>query len=105
MIYFANGGSSYLHAQLDMPFDGLSLDWKISMSSARKIAGNERVLAGNVDPIVLYGSEVNIEKAVKNCIDESGKRKHVLNLGHGVEKDMTESSVACFVNTAKTYKY
>lgn len=104
VIYFANGGSAYLHAQLDMPMP-LSLDWQISMASARKIAGYDRVLAGNVDPLILYGSEDSIRKAVKKCIQDAGSKKHVLNLGHGVEKDIAESAVATFVNAAKEYKY
>jgi uroporphyrinogen decarboxylase len=104
VVYFANGGSGYLHAQLDMAVP-LSLDWQISMASARKIAGPDRVLAGNVDPLVLYGSEENIRKAVKKCIQDAGSKKHVLNLGHGVEKDIAESSVAAFVNAAKEFKY
>ena len=84
-MYFANGGSVYLHQQLDMAVDGLSIgdtplystikkkkkngnsflrvflpppppvDWKISMARARELAGPSRVLAGNVDPMHLYG--------------------------------------------------
>ena len=41
--------------QVDMKgFDGLSIDWQISMAQARKIVGPDLVLAGNVDPMVLY---------------------------------------------------
>ena len=105
VVYFANGGSPYLHQQLELPVDALSIDWQISMSSARRIAGPSRVLAGNVDPMVLYGSEANIRAAVRNCISQAGGIKHVLNLGHGVEKDMDEAKVAAFVDEArKSYK-
>ena len=103
VVYFANGGSCYLHRQLDMNCDGLSIDWSISMAHARNVAGKNMVLAGNVDPMVLYGSEANIKKAVHKCIKDA-KGKHVLNLGHGVEKDTQESSVAAFVAAAKDVK-
>lgn len=104
VVYFANGGSSYLHQQLDLSVDGLSIDWQISMQSARKVAGPNRVLAGNVDPIVLYGSETLIRDAVRECIRQGGN-KHVLNLGHGVEKDTDENKVAAFVDEARrSYK-
>ena len=53
--------------------------------------------------MVLYGSEDNIKKAVQLCISEA-KGDHVLNLGHGVEKDTPESAVAAFVNAAKEIK-
>jgi uroporphyrinogen decarboxylase len=104
VVYFANGGSCYLHAQTDMKYDGLSIDWRISMATARRIAGNSgKVLAGNVDPMVLYSSEAVIRKAVETCIREANGM-HVLNLGHGVEKDTPESAVAAFVNAAKSVK-
>jgi uroporphyrinogen decarboxylase len=97
VVYFANGGSAYLHAQTDLPVDGLSLDWKISMKHARKTAPNT-VLAGNVDPMVLYGTEENIRGAANHCISQGCD---VLNLGHGVEKDTPEEAVRVFVDEAR----
>ena len=41
------------------------------------------VLAGNVDPMVLYCGEEVIRKSVHDCIGQA-KGKHVLNLGHGM---------------------
>lgn len=104
VVYFANGGSGYLHRQLDMNMDGLSVDWKISMARAREVAGSKMVLAGNVDPMVLYGKHENIQKAVKKCIQEgqvSTGKGYVLNLGHGVEQDTPEAGVKCFVEAAR----
>ena len=104
VVYFANGGSAYIQQQLDLPVDGFSIDWQISMASARKLAGPKKVLAGNVDPVTLYGSESNIRAAVHECIRQGGKH-HVLNLGHGIEKDTDESKVAVFVDEArKSYR-
>lgn len=37
VVYFANGGSGYLHRQKDMHVDGLSIDWKLSMARAREV--------------------------------------------------------------------
>ena len=46
-VYFGNGGSCFLHAQTDMKFDGLSIDWRIKMSTAKRIAtGSNKILAG-----------------------------------------------------------
>lgn len=100
LVYFANGGSVYLHAQTDMHFDAIAIDWRISMYSARKVVGPNLVLQGNVDPIVLYGPRARVEAAARLAIEEAGG-KHVMNLGHGVEKDISEDSVAAFVNAVK----
>jgi uroporphyrinogen decarboxylase len=105
VVYFANGGSAYLQNQLDMTYDAWSLDWQISMTSARKIVGNNRVIAGNIDPIVLYGSRSTIENAVKDCINDAGRKNLVVNLGHGVEKDTPEEAVAVLVDAVKSFRY
>lgn len=39
---------------------------------------------GNVDPVVLFGSQDAIKAAVEDCIAKAGPTGHVLNLGHGV---------------------
>jgi len=103
VVYFANGGSGYLHQQLDMRVDSLAVDWKISMRRAREVAGPNKVLCGNVDPILLYSKEPIIRAAVELCIQEA-RGRHVLNLGHGVEKDTSEEAVAQFVNAAKSVR-
>lgn len=104
VVYFANGGSGYLHQQLDMRVDSLAVDWKISMKRAREVAGPNKVLCGNIDPILLYSKEPVIRAAVEQCITEA-HGKHVLNLGHGVEKDTSEEAVAQFVNAAKSVRF
>jgi uroporphyrinogen decarboxylase len=38
--------------------DVLGLDWNSDMGEARALFGSERVLQGNVDPSVLFASEV-----------------------------------------------
>lgn len=104
VVYFANGGSGFLDQQLDMGVDGLSVDWRISMARARALAGPDTVLAGNVDPMVLYGGEAGIRAAVETCILQAGRgAKHVLNLGHGIEKDTPEDAVHTFVEAARHF--
>lgn len=100
IIYFANGGSAFLHQQLDMPVQALSIDWRLSMASARQQLGPDTVIQGNIDPMVLFGSEGTIRKAVRECIDGAGGR-HILNLGHGVEKDTPISAIEILVDEAR----
>ena len=99
-----------------MNINSIAVDWRISLLKAQeeinKISledsnynistrNNNLILTGNIDPIVLYGTERNIRNAVKKCVSETNGIKHVLNLGHGVEKDIPEESVAIFVDEAK----
>jgi len=102
LFYYANGGSSYLELQKDMQADIIALDWAVDMHVARQTLGAERLVAGNVDPTILFGSEAQITEAVQqNIADAGGKGKHILNVGHGVLQGTPEASVAAFVNAAK----
>jgi len=105
VIYFANGGSSYLELQKDMGADMICLDWAVDIAEARKILGPEIPVSGNLDPTVLFGTKEQIEQAVRDCIDKAGgPGKHLLNLGHGVMQGTPEEAVGWLINEAKSYK-
>lgn len=53
--------------------DALALDWRVSMKSAREVLGPKRVLCGNVDPMILYGSDAQISQGVRQCIADAGE--------------------------------
>jgi len=105
--YYANGGSSYLERQRDMKCDMISLDWAVDMEVARAALGSERLVQGNVDPTVLFGSEQQIGDAVRTCVKKAGGKRDsglILNVGHGVLQGTPEDSVRAFVNAAKAIK-
>jgi len=102
VMYYANGGSSYLELQRDMACDVISLDWAVDMAGARQTLGQERLVQGNVDPTLLFGSEEQIRNGVHDCVAKAGKRGHILNLGHGVLQGTPEAAVQAFVDAAKT---
>ena len=62
VLYYANGGSSYLERQGDMACDVLAVDWAVDMATARKVVGPDRVLQGNVDPTLLFGSDEQVRR-------------------------------------------
>eukprot|EP00536_Pseudo-nitzschia_multiseries_P014873 jgi/Psemu1/246413/estExt_Genewise1.C_7790017 len=105
VIYFANGGSSYLELQRDMGADMIAIDWSIDMAEARKILGPDIAVSGNIDPTILFGSKEQIEQAVRDCIDKAGGpgNRHLLNLGHGVMQGTPEEAVGWLVDEVKRY--
>mmetsp|Transcript_12399 Transcript_12399/g.17303 ORF Transcript_12399/g.17303 Transcript_12399/m.17303 type:complete len:412 (+) Transcript_12399:56-1291(+) len=105
VIYFANGGSSYLELQRDMGCDMIAVDWSVDMAEARKILGPDVPISGNIDPTILFGTKEQIEQAVRDCIDKAGgPGKHLLNLGHGVMQGTPEEAVGWLVDECKRYK-
>eukprot|EP00548_Thalassiothrix_antarctica_P002243 CAMPEP_0194134452 /NCGR_PEP_ID=MMETSP0152-20130528/4523_1 /TAXON_ID=1049557 /ORGANISM="Thalassiothrix antarctica, Strain L6-D1" /LENGTH=421 /DNA_ID=CAMNT_0038830183 /DNA_START=98 /DNA_END=1363 /DNA_ORIENTATION=- len=104
VIYFANGGSSYLELQRDMGCDSICIDWSVDMAEARKILGKDIAVSGNLDPTILFGSKEQIEHAVRENIDKAGgPGKHLLNLGHGVMQGTPEIAVKWLVDECKRY--
>lgn len=106
VIYFANGGSSYLELQRDIPADMIAVDWSVDMATARKALGEDIPISGNLDPTVLFGTKEQIEQAVRDCIDKAGGpgNKHLLNLGHGVMQGTPEVAVKWLVDECKRYQ-
>ncbi|CAE7646170.1 hemE [Symbiodinium pilosum] len=110
IIYFANGGSSYLRDQVEAlqgQIDVLGVDGHMRLDEAAKIVdGTGLVLQGNVDPYVLrYGSESEVRQAVRDSIDAvGGPGRHILNLGHGVLQGTPEENVLFFVEEAQRYQ-
>ena len=105
VIYFANGGSSYLELQRDMGSDMIAVDWSVDMAKAREILGPDIAISGNLDPTVLFGTKEQIEEAVRDCIDKAGgPGKHLLNLGHGVMQGTPEEVAGWLVDECKRYK-
>lgn len=105
VIYFANGGSSYLELQRDMGADMICVDWHVDMAQAREILGRDVPVSGNLDPTVLFGTKEQIEQAVRDCIDKAGgPGMHLLNLGHGVMQGTPEDAVGWLVDEVKRYR-
>ena len=107
VIYFANGGSSYLELQKDMGCDMIAVDWSVDMAQARAILGPDIPISGNINPSILkFGTQEQIEQAVRDCIDKAGGpgNRHVLNLGHGVMQGTPECNVQYLIDECKRYK-
>lgn len=55
----ATAGVGKLQRMAESTADVLGLDWSTDMAEARAVLGPDRVLQGNMDPAVLFASEVS----------------------------------------------
>lgn len=87
--------------------DVIGVDWHSTMSDARQAFGRQRVLQGNVDPMVLFGPQEQIASAVHDCLTEGqgsgGRLHHILNVGHGVAQGTPPENVAYFCELARQH--
>lgn len=85
MIVFARGAHYALEDLAESDYDGMSLDWTIDPTLARKRTGGKITLQGNADPCLLYGNKDTIRDYVKNMLGGFGTRERMIaNLGHGM---------------------
>lgn len=82
----------------------LGIDWTCSPAMARKFTGGEITLQGNFDPSRLYSPPSEIKDMVHNMIEEFGKDRYIVNLGHGILPDIPVENAIAFVEAVKAYK-
>jgi uroporphyrinogen decarboxylase len=104
VIVFAKDGHHSLKELAELKPHGLGLDWTIAPIQARKTAGSNITLQGNLDPCVLYAASEVIEAEAKQMLDAFGKHRYICNLGHGVYPDVDVEKIKYFVRVVKEYQ-
>ena len=65
----------------------LGLDWRTTISDARRRLGDDLIVQGNLDPsLVLAGTKPAVAGAEAVLNDNAGHPGHIFNLGHGVHQ-------------------
>ncbi|ENV63503.1 uroporphyrinogen decarboxylase [Acinetobacter junii] len=107
IIVFTKGGGQWLETMLTTGADAFGLDWTTPLYTAREIVNGRAALQGNLDPAVLYGSAVSIEKSVKAMLDDAYKNGektgYIANLGHGITQWVDPAQPKIFVDTVHEY--
>ncbi|MEF8773960.1 MAG: uroporphyrinogen decarboxylase [Halobacteriales archaeon] len=99
-IMFARGLGGNLDLLAESGADAVSIDWTVDMAEARDELGDVTV-QGNLDPSYLLGDPDFVREQTREVIRKAGAAGHVLNLGHGVNRETPPENVAAFVETAK----
>ena len=82
----------------------LGVDWTCSAKNARYLTGGNITLQGNFDPSRLFSRPAEITKMVHQMIDEFGKDRYIVNLGHGILPNIPVENAKAFVDAVKEYK-
>jgi uroporphyrinogen decarboxylase len=82
----------------------LGVDWTCSARNARYLSGGNITLQGNLDPSRLLSSPSQIRKMVNEMINDFGKNKYIVNLGHGILPNIPLDNVKAFIDAVKQYR-
>lgn len=82
----------------------LGVDWTCSGKNARQLSGGNITLQGNLDPSRLFSPPAEIKQMVHQMIDEFGKNRYIVNLGHGILPNIPVDNAKAFVDAVKEYE-
>lgn len=104
VIAFGKGCWFALDKMAQSGASALGVDWTCSPQMARKLTGGNITLQGNFDPSRLYSPPSEIKRMVQQMINDFGKDRYVVNLGHGILPDIPVENAIAFVEAVKEYK-
>ncbi len=104
VIAFGKGCWFALDEMSKSGVSALGVDWTVTPKIARYLTNNSITLQGNLDPTRLFSKPAVIKKMVTNMIDEFGKDKYIVNLGHGILPNIPLDNVKAFFDAVKEYQ-
>ena len=100
--YFALGSSHLLNSIKEIGCSVVGLDWRLPISEARQIIGNDLAVQGNLDPTVLLADEAAIRRETRQIVAAGRENgKHIFNLGHGILPMTPISSVEIMLDEVR----
>jgi uroporphyrinogen decarboxylase len=85
LIYFGTGTAGLLPLMRKAGSDVVGVDWRVRLDEAWRMIGYDIGIQGNLDPMVLFASEKDIERRVRDILQQAaGRPGHIFNLGHGI---------------------
>ncbi len=103
LTVFAKGACWAIERFANTQCTTIGIDWNIEMTKAREMAGKTKVLQGNLDPCILYGTIDDIQLATNKMLQSFAGNRHIANLGHGVYPDTDWQKLKCFIETVKEF--
>ena len=104
VIIFGKGCWFALNEMAKNGASGLGIDWSCSARNARYLSGGNITLQGNYDPAKLLSPISKIKSDVHEMINDFGKEKYIVNLGHGILPNIPVSHAKAFVDAVKEYQ-
>ena len=104
VIAFGKGCWFALEDMTKSKVSALGVDWTIKPEVARTLTNNSVTLQGNFDPTRLYSSPETIKKMVNEMINNFGKDKYIVNLGHGILPDIPLENAEAFIRAVVDWK-
>jgi uroporphyrinogen decarboxylase len=85
VISFATGNPQLTPLLAEGGAAVVGADWRVRLSDAWQMIGNERAIQGNLDPTALLADIAELRRRAVDILEQAaGRPGHIFNLGHGV---------------------
>jgi uroporphyrinogen decarboxylase len=99
-IHFCANSYPLLERFLEVGPDVLSIDWRVAIGDAWKLARGGVGLQGNLDPVAALAGGEPMDREVNRILDDSaGRRGHIFSLGHGVLRETDPDNLRSIVQS------
>ena len=99
VIYFGTDTAKLLNTFGETSADVIGVDWRLPLSRARAVLGEETAVQGNLDPAALFAPREALATQIRGVLREAGPGPgHIFNLGHGIERLTDPDAVAFLVD-------
>jgi len=106
LIYFGTGTAGLLPLMRKAGSDVMGVDWRIRLDDGWALVGHDVGIQGNLDPMVLFASEKEIERRVRDIMQQAaGRPGHIFNLGHGILPTTPLSSVEFAIECVRRFSH
>ena len=100
-IYYTKASHHLLPSVVKSGANVLSVDWRVSLSELRRLAGPRVALQGNLDPAILFAPKEKIRRSTLEIVEELGGVGHILNLGHGILQHTPVENAQLFIHAGQ----
>jgi uroporphyrinogen decarboxylase len=105
LILYINRSGALLERMAASGVDIVSLDWTVTLEEARRRMGEQVGVQGNLDPMLLFAPDEVLRQRTEAVLRSGGGRRHVMNLGHGIDAGTSEDKAQLFVDTVRNFKF
>jgi uroporphyrinogen decarboxylase len=104
IIYFGTDSATLLTSMRETGAEVIGLDWRIPLDEGWKLAGHDRAVQGNLDPVLLFADWPELKARAQSVLDLAGGRQgHIFNLGHGILPHTPVQNVIDLVSFVKEH--
>lgn len=104
-ILYIHRSGALLERMAASGVDIVSLDWTVSVEEALRRLGPEVGIQGNLDPMLLFAPDHVIRQRTEAVLRAGKGRRHIMNLGHGIDASTPEPKAKVFIDTVKQFKF